>query len=135
MKKIIALLLSFPLVASCAAATPSVTIADLTAGTYVLQSVNGEAFSGRERTPEIQFDENMRVAGQVCNRFMGQATLKDGVLTAPQLASTMMLCVDPRLNEMERTFAAMLREGAQLELNGDNLTLRGEQNEFIYTRK
>ena len=135
MKKIIALLLSFPLVASCAAATSSLNMADLTAGTYILRSVNGEAFSGGERTPEIQFDENMRIAGQVCNRFMGQATLKDGMLTAPQLASTMMLCVDPRLNEMEGNFAAMLREGAQLELNDGNLTLRGGQNEFVYTRK
>lgn len=136
MKKIFAILLSLPLIASCAAAgSAAVGTGDLAANAYVLTHVNGEAFAHRERMPEIEFDATMRVAGQVCNRFMGQGTLKDGVLTVPQMASTMMLCADGKLNEMEREFSDMLRQGAEVTLSGDTLTLRKGETEYVYTKK
>jgi Heat shock protein len=130
MKKLYVALLALPLLAACgtvnsgAAAGPAE--ADLVARRYVLQKVNGTAFTA-ERTPEIEFGEGMSVSGQVCNRFRGNGRLEKGVLTVPTMASTMMLCADPRLNQLERDFAAMLRDGAALSLDGRTLTLsRGD---------
>ena len=135
MKRLIIMLcMALPLAVSCASAKPA-AVADLAARKYVLQSVNGVAFSARERTPEIEFDENLRVAGQVCNRFMGQGTLRDGVLTVPEMASTMMLCADAQLNDMEGNLFEMLRQGADLSLRGNSLILRGGESAYEFARK
>ena len=114
--------------------TKTVTADDLASQRYVLESVDGVAFANKERTPEISFDATMRVAGQVCNRFMGQGTLRDGVLTVPQMASTMMLCADPKLNAMEQEFAKLLRDGARLQLDGDNLSLSNDLTTYTFLR-
>ena len=143
MKKLLILLLALPLLAACAcgvsrnatdAATGAAPVeAQLLGGRFVLQSVNGEA-TAWERRPEIAFGEGMRMTGQVCNRFIGPGTYKNGVLTAPQMAMTMMLCVDDKLTQLERDFAAMLRNGAKVGLEKDTLTLRGETLTLVYTR-
>jgi len=131
---ILALLLALPLFAACGApkraadgAAPALT------GLFVLQSVNGQAVAW-ERQPEIEFGEGLQLSGQVCNRFFGPAAYKNGVLTAPQMAMTMMLCIDDRLNQLERDFAGLLRDGARLSLEKDTLTLSGERITLVYTR-
>lgn len=126
MKKLYMALLALPLLAACgtvnSGSASGPAEADLVARRYVLQKVNGMAFTA-ERTPEIEFGEGMRVSGQVCNRFRGNGRLEKGVLTVPTMASTMMLCVDPKLNQLEKDFAAMLRDGADVNLAGRTLTL------------
>ena len=135
MRKWISFFMALPLLAACAAGGNSVSAGDIASNRYVLQSVDGAAFSNKERTPEIAFSATMRVTGQVCNRFMGQGTLKDGVLTVPQMASTMMLCADQQLNAMEAELAAMLRQGARISLEGDTLTLQNDARRYVYRRQ
>ena len=135
MKALLCMVLFVPMLVACAKAGGPTTVGDIAPGRYVLQSVDGAAFSNRERTPEIAFDANMRVTGQVCNRFMGQGTLKDGILTVPEMASTMMLCVDKQLNAMESEFAGLLRRGAQISLEGDTLTLHNGNTRYVYSRQ
>ena len=126
------ILLALPLLAACNSASsgkdaksaPSET--DLLNHRYVLSSVDGKKFANSERTPEIEFGKDMRITGQVCNRFNGNGQLKDGVLTVPQMATTMMACADTDLNKMERDFAAILRSGAKISFDGKTLTLSGE---------
>ena len=133
MKKLFAILVSAPLLLSCAG---GISVKDLVSEKkYVLQSVNGVAFASRERTPEIQFDGSMRVSGQVCNRFMGQGQLKGDVLTVPQMASTMMLCADPELNAMEQEFTSLLRQGAKVALRGDTLSLSSGTITYTYSAR
>jgi Heat shock protein len=134
MKKLAIVAAACLLVPGCAGNT-KVTAQDLASNTYVLQSINGTSFTSRERTPEITFQENMRVSGQTCNRFMGQGQLKDGTLQVAEMASTMMLCADPQLNTMERDLAAMLRAGAAISLDGKNLTLSRDGITYVYLRK
>lgn len=92
---------------------------------FVLQSVNGSAFSGKGEKPELEFGEGLRMVGGICNRFTGQAVLKNGVLSAPALAMTRMACADQERNALERTFARMMERGAALTF--DDKTLRLEQ--------
>lgn len=134
MRKLFLAVCAFFMVWGCSGMIKTVTAEDLAPNRYVLQRVNGEPFAGQERTPEISFDETLRVSGQVCNRFMGQGILKGGVLTVPEMASTMMLCDDPELNEMEREFLEMLRQGARLRLDGNNLSFRNDLTTYTFVR-
>lgn len=138
MKKLYLSLLLLPLLAACATgqAGPQSGLGpeDLLRKNFALASVNGKAWAGRERVPTLQFNEGLRVSGQVCNRFMGQAQLKKGVLTVPQMASTLMMCADEDLNRLEGQFAALLRAGAEISLTGDRLTLRGGDLTLVYVR-
>ena len=147
LRLIMTLGLALPLLAACAcgaskngtdpaAAVAGVASAEarLLGGLYVLQSVNGAPVAW-ERQPEIEFSEGLQISGQVCNRFIGPAAYKNGVLTVPQMAMTMMLCIDDRLNQLERDFALMLREGARLSLANDTLTLSGGGLTLVYRRR
>lgn len=103
--------------------------ADLIGHTFSLGSINGTEFRSELRTPELRFGEGMRVSGRVCNSFSGPGTLKDGMLTVPQAASTMMLCPDQALNQLENDLYEMFRLGAKLAYDAQSgkLTLsRGE---------
>lgn len=120
--------------AGCAAEPKAVTAGDIASKRYVLQSVDGVLFDSQERTPEISFDDTMHVSGQVCNRFMGQGVLQDGVLTVPKMASTRMLCPVPQLNEMEQDFSEMLRQGARMQLEGDTLSLSNGVRRYTFLR-
>jgi heat shock protein HslJ len=64
-----------------------------------------------------------------CNTLFGDATWTDGVLSAPQLASTMMAC-DDDLMAQDQWLAAFLEGSPPYELDGDTLTL-GEAGEQI----
>ena len=105
---------------------------DLLHHNYVLQSLDGKDFVSEFKTPNLSFNEGFRVSGQVCNSFFGQAELADGVLWVENMASTMMLCPDPKLNELEGLFGQMLRAGARVELDGDKLILRQGGHELVY---
>lgn len=96
---------------------------DLLHHNFTLTHINGKAFTGTERTPSIEFNEGFRVSGATCNRFMGQAELKDGVLIVKEMASTMMLCADPDLNKLEQDFSVMLEAGADITFQENILTL------------
>ena len=138
MKKLLILLLALPLLAACGAPKNAANRAapaesGLLDGLYLLQSVNGGAVAW-ERLPEIKFSEGMQVSGQVCNRFIGLGTYENGVLTVPNMAMTMMLCVDDKLNQLERDFAVMMRDGARVDLEKDTLTLSGETLTLVYMR-
>ena len=138
MRKVLLILFALPLLAACnsgAASGDSQSVpseADLLNRRYVLSSVDGKEFAGTERIPEIEFGKDMRITGQVCNRFTGNGQLKDGVVTVPLMAMTMMACADP-MNTMEKDFAAMLKSGAKISLNGKTLTLSGEGLTLEYT--
>lgn len=140
MKKLYLVLIVLPLLAACAGgsagpvAKSAPSEADLLQKNFTLVSVNGKAFTNKDRVPSIHFGEGLRVSGQVCNRFMGNATLKDGVITVPQMASTMMLCADPKLNALEQKFAQIMREGASISLDGDKLGISRGDTRLEYIR-
>ncbi len=133
MKKILVLLLT--LLSACAAKTAGPVNSEMLIGQkFILRSVNGVPFSSSDQTPEIEFLENMQVSGRICNYFSGAGTLKNGILTVPEAASTMMLCADEALNRMDGELAAMLNQGAALRLEGENLTLSSGGMQYTYVR-
>ncbi|MEM6159558.1 META domain-containing protein [Erwinia sp. P6884] len=135
MKKEAALLMAAMAIVGCSAnsAQNNDEAAKLADHYFVLTSVDGKAIGLPEGVkPGIRFGENMHVSGVMCNRFFGQGKLEQGVLSLPQMASTRMLCSDPRLNEWENMLGKALTQGAKLTLDQQTLTLTGAGHKLVY---
>ncbi|MBK5073098.1 heat shock protein HslJ [Budviciaceae bacterium CWB-B4] len=116
----------------------SVKESDLQHHNFILIGVDGKnmADTTKEKRPlNIEFGENMHVSGTMCNRFMGQATLKNGVLTAKQLASTRMACIDEQISQLDQVIATTLSNGAKVTLDQGVLTLSSSQHTLTYKLK
>lgn len=110
-----------------------VTEKDLAGKKFVLAKVDGKQFMpDMGEQPFIQFDLGIQISGKACNNFRGKGSLVDNVLTMPNAASTMMMCGDAKLNQYESDFHRLLREGAEVTLEDGELTLTGDDREFVY---
>ena len=104
---------------------------DLAGHSFVLTKINGEAHSIKN-VPTLGFNEEMRAYGSFCNRFMGQAEVKGGVLTVSQMASTMMMCPDQVVNNLERDGSQLLMNGAKTSFDGSTLVLSSDDYSLEY---
>lgn len=111
-----------------------ITTADLAGHNFVLSAVDGKAFVGEAPLPHIAFDEDMKMSGAVCNRFIGQGELSGNILRVDPMGSTRMLCPGADLDKLEQTFSALLTQGATATLDGDKLVLAGEQHSLEFKR-
>lgn len=106
---------------------------DLVGKKFILKKMSGEDFVVEgERKPFIEFADGLRVMGATCNNFTGPGKLENNVLTVENAAATMKMCVDEKLNKLERDLFALLRKGAAITLDGDTLTLKGDDIELTY---
>ncbi|EEP91942.1 heat shock protein HslJ [Yersinia kristensenii] len=140
MKKIIPLVIAAAFLAGCGAnqsynkATSMVSENDLLHHNFVLISVDGQS-PVKTPGPSIEFGENMHISGAMCNRFMGQGELKNGVLTVKGLASTRMLCSEKQLNQWDALISQVLNSGAKVTLNKGQLTLSNNDHTLLYQLK
>jgi len=67
-------------------------------GYWVLKTLNGDdaksQFAGALPTLQFHFEDNTISGTGGCNRYTGEYTYKEGIFSAPNLASTRMLCVE-----------------------------------------
>ncbi|NDW18219.1 META domain-containing protein [Dysgonomonas sp. 216] len=104
--------------------------ADNLEGKWMLETFDGQAvksvFAGKN--PTIIFDTaGKRINGNGgCNGYSGMYSLDGNVFTAPNLASTMMMCIQAN---QESQFHKFLGAKSELSLNGDKLifTQNGKQ--------
>ncbi|SQI40776.1 Heat shock protein hslJ [Leminorella richardii] len=138
MKTLYPLLFALTVLTGCSTNSPSsVMEKDLMHHRFILTSADGVAIkdtSKQQRPLDIEFGENMHISGAMCNSFMGKGTLKGGVLSAPQLASTRMACLNEQLNKLDKTVADMFNEGVQVNLDGEMLTLSTSSHTLTYRR-
>ena len=102
---------------------------------YHLSKVNGKVFDVSERQPTIEFGEENRVTGVICNRFIGQGELVGGVLYVRNMASTKMLCMNQELSKLEYSMSHLLMQGANISINNRNLTLRDSETVLEFVRQ
>lgn len=133
MKKILALAAVVVALAGCKEATKTVDASDLLHHRFVLTTFNGEEVkSSNERPISLEFGENMMISGAMCNRFNGQATLENDVITAKNLASTRMLCSEDMLNKLDMVLQDVFGTGAKVSLKDKTLTLSTDKNTLVY---
>jgi len=130
-KVILVFLLPLFAMVACAADKPS-AVPNVDHRRFVLVSVDGAPFSASKK-PDITFAEELRISGQMCNRYMGQGVLDKGVLKVSQMASTKMFCMDAALNKVEDLFFSMLMAGAEIELAGESLILQQGGHVLVFT--
>ncbi len=99
--------------------------ASLTGTTWTLIELGGKPASkgagGKAPNITLQGSES-RISGfGGCNRLMGGYQLEGNEIAFPQLAMTMMACVDGM--ELERSFSKALGETTRYEIEGSTLTL------------
>lgn len=124
MKKIVTLIALTALMAGCVSnGKTSVNREQLQHHRFVLQSVNGTQITVANNQPELSFGEKMTISGKMCNQFSGQGKLSDGELKVKDMAMTRMMCADPQLNALDSIVSEMFKQGAQVDLTADQLTL------------
>ena len=127
MKKVAAFVALSLLMAGCVSNDKiAVTPEQLQHHRFVLESVNGKPVTSDKNPPEISFGEKMMISGSMCNRFSGEGKLSNGELTAKGLAMTRMMC------ELDNTISEMLKEGAQVDLTANQLTLATAKQTLTY---
>lgn len=105
---------------------------------WVIKTVDGQEFpsaspdANPRPKPNISFDQWPHLSGRICNSYSGQFEVKGDTLTARNVASTMMLCVDESLNRLEGTLHQMLNKGVKVEAKGRTLTLTGDGHELVF---
>ena len=68
----------------------------------------------------------------MCNQFHGQGKLSDGELKVKDMAMTRMMCADPQLNALDGIVSDMFKQGAQVDLTADQLTLATAEQTLTY---
>ena len=113
----------------------NLALSSFTGQTYNLSKVNGNAFDVSERQPTIEFGAENRISGVICNRFIGQGELTDGVLYVRNMASTKMVCMNQDLTKFEYTMSHLLMQGATISINNRKLTLRDAETVLEFVRQ
>jgi heat shock protein HslJ len=79
----------------------------------------------------LNFEEN-NINGMVCNNYFGNYTLSGKDIRVTSLGSTEMFCTSPEgLMEQESDFLVMLGNIRNVEIDGGNLRLTGENGETM----
>lgn len=96
-------------------------------GTWILKSLNGQPatslFKGKIPIMNIDVVENRIFGNGGCNGYTGMYTYSKGILSAPNLASTMMMCVE---ENQEHQFHTVLGQSNKVSLVNGVLTLKHE---------
>lgn len=94
----------------------------------------GDAEPVEDSRVTLEFGDQDRISGNAsCNRYMGAYTLTGESLSFGPLATTMMACEEP-LMEQEEKFLALLEEVYRFELDADGgLILRAAADEQAIT--
>lgn len=108
---------------------------DTLAGTsWTFASIGGVPVAS-DRPTSLQFD-GTRISGTAgCNRFSGGYAVKDGVLTAGQLAATLMACPGPGM-EQERAFFDLMSAPAGIDFPSDGtMVLTGKNGKTAVLKR
>jgi heat shock protein HslJ len=100
---------------------------------FVLTSVNGQALKAGTKPLELSFGEDMYVSGNMCNGFSGKGKISDGELKVKTLAMTRHAVRRFPAEYAGRTLSKMLRDGAQVDLTENQLTLATADQTLVYT--
>lgn len=97
------------------------TASELSGSTYELSEITGHTLVP-DSTIELVFDDSNLSVHAGCNRLFGGFSIDDGVLTTPQMASTMMAC-DQALMDQDGWMIGLLEAGPAIRTGEDVLTL------------
>ncbi|WP_064604872.1 META domain-containing protein [Photobacterium sp. J15] len=140
MKKRFLAVLALPaILAACAFDSDNsdmVAESDLVTHNWVLTKVDNKAIDLPEpfRAPNLELSQDMSAHGHSgCNRYFGQAELKDSKLRIEKMGMTMMACPEPAM-KMEQLMSRTLTEWSDASISGNELTLTNATHSLTFQR-
>lgn len=111
------------------------------AAAFELEMIDGqtvEQFLADSPTPRrastLNFQAEPKLTGRAgCNRFFGNLEWQGQRITLGKAGSTSMLC-PPAQMVLEQRILSTLQHGADVSLEGERLTLKGDKVELVYKR-
>lgn len=130
--------LRYPLVVCCALLCACQNASDIKAEHlmhhhWLLESIDQQKITPNKRRPiDFEVGERLMVNGHTgCNQFFGQGELQQQKLQINGLGTTKQACPIERL-WIENAILSTLREGSELQLTQEHLTLKGSRHTLIY---
>jgi heat shock protein HslJ len=141
MKKRLLAVLALPIIlAACANNDSDVTRVasegDLVNNNWVLTQVDSKALNLPEpfKAPNLELTDDLGANGHSgCNRYFGQAELKDGKLRIEKMGMTMMACPEPAMT-MEQTMTKSLTDWSNVSVSGNQMTLTNATHTLTFER-
>jgi heat shock protein HslJ len=85
-------------------------------------------------TITMDFGTEGKIGGSAgCNHYFASYEVKGTGITIGQAGSTMMYCSNPGVMDQESTYLALLTRAKTISVEGEHLTLSGEQGALILT--
>ncbi len=114
-----------------------VTANEISNGSWELVQIDNQDVKLPEpfQAPNLELASDLAANGNAgCNRYFGQAELKDGQLRIEKMGMTMMLCPDEAM-KVEQTFADSLADWNKVTVSDDTLTLTNAKHTLTFTKK
>ncbi len=108
--------------------------ADLTGTRWTFVSIGGTP-AAADRPADLAFDGERMSGSAGCNRFGGGYAVEDGVLTAGQLAATLMACPGAGMAQ-ERAFFDLMKTPVRLSFPSDGtMVMTGENGQTAVLKR
>lgn len=116
---------------SCGTVNQPLNLNDLN-GQWVLKTLNGKQadtlFTRQLPTLEFNFESKTISGTGGCNRYTGRFILINNILTAPNLATTRMMCIEPNA---EDEFFRVFQSDNTLSVKDGVLSVRNNKNKVV----
>ncbi|MCP4954866.1 META domain-containing protein [Photobacterium aquimaris] len=113
-----------------------VTGSELANGSWSLVKIDNQdiAQPAPFQSPTLELATDLAANGHAgCNRYFGQAEVKDGQFRIEKMGMTMMLCPDNEM-KIEQTFAQSLADWNKVSISGDTMTMTNAKHTLTFTR-
>ncbi len=109
-----------------------VTGSELANGSWSLVKIDNQDLS--QPAPTLELATDLAANGHAgCNRYFGQAEVKDGQFRIEKMGMTMMLCPDNEM-KIEQTFSQSLSEWNKVSISGDTMTMTNTNHTLTFAR-
>lgn len=113
-----------------------VTGPELADGSWSLVQIDNQDLTQPEaaQAPTLALAADLAANGHAgCNRYFGQAEVKDGQFRIEKMGMTMMLCPDSEM-KVEQTFTQSLSDWNKVTISGDTMTLTNAKHTLTFAR-
>ncbi|SKA50769.1 META domain-containing protein [Photobacterium toruni] len=110
----------------------SITASELANGSWSLVKIDNQVLS--QPVPTLELATDLAANGHAgCNRYFGQAEVKEGQFRIEKMGMTMMLCPDSEM-KVEQTFTQSMSDWNKVSVSGDTMTMTNAKHTLTFAR-
>ncbi|MEC6816670.1 META domain-containing protein [Photobacterium toruni] len=109
-----------------------ITASELANGSWSLVKIDNQVLS--QPVPTLELATDLAANGHAgCNRYFGQAEVKEGQFRIEKMGMTMMLCPDSEM-KVEQTFTQSMSDWNKVSVSGDTMTMTNAKHTLTFAR-